>query len=134
MAVGQKANPQVMMANRIGRLELLFWYSASVFSAVVLVLIIDTLTGTTVGPSRYPLPQAVILIAASLLALRAVWSRLHEIGWPGWMLFFMFVPFVNVLALLLLVIAPGQKKTNAYGAPTVFLQRLRDIRSTQAPE
>ena len=85
-----------------------------------------TLTGTKVGPYPHTLPQAVIFLATSILALRAVWSRLHDIGWPGWMLILMFVPFVNVLALLLLVIVPGQKKANAYGAPAVFLQRLRD--------
>jgi uncharacterized membrane protein YhaH (DUF805 family) len=91
-----------------------------------MLVIVTTLTGTKVGPYPHTLPQAVIFLATSILALRAVWSRLHDIGWPGWMLILMFVPFVNVLALLLLVIVPGQKKANAYGAPAVFLQRLRD--------
>jgi uncharacterized membrane protein YhaH (DUF805 family) len=123
-----------MMANRIGRLERLFWYGASVLGAGIMLVIVATLTGTTVGPYPHPLPQALIFIAASILALKAVLSRLHDIGWPGWALILMFVPFVNVLALFLLVIVPGQKSANAYGEPTVFLQRLRKIGSSQVPD
>ena len=123
-----------MMANRIGRLELLFWYGASVLGAVVMLVIMTTLTGTTVGPYPHTLPQVIIFLATSILALRAVWSRLHDIGWPGWTLILMFVPFVNVLALLFLVIVPGQKRANAYGEPPVFLQRLRKIGSSQVPD
>ena len=123
-----------MMANRIGRLELLFWYGASVLGAVVMLVIMTTLTGTAVGPYPHTLPQVIVFLATSILALRAVWSRLHDIGWPGWTLILMFVPFVNVLALLFLVIVPGQKRANAYGEPPVFLQRLRKIGSSQVPD
>jgi uncharacterized membrane protein YhaH (DUF805 family) len=123
-----------MMGNRIGRLELLFWYSASTLGAAVILVIVAALTGTSAGTYPHTLPQAIIFIAASILALKAVWSRLHDIGWPGWTLILMFVPFVNVLALLLLMIVPGQKKANAYGAPTVFLQHFRRIGSRQVPD
>ena len=131
MALREKANTQIMMANRIGRLELLFWYGASVLGGGIMLVIVATLTGATVGPYPHPLPQALIFIAASILGLKAVLSRLHDIGWPGWALILMFVPFVNVLALLLLLIVPGQKRANAYGEPTVFLQRLRKVGSSQ---
>jgi len=123
-----------MMANRLGRLELLLWYVASVLGAGIMLVIVATVTGTTVGPYPHPLSQALIFIAASILALKAVLSRLHDIGWPGWTLILMFVPFMNVLALLFLVIVPGQKRANRYGEPTVFLQRLRKIGSSQVPD
>lgn len=123
-----------MMANRIGRLELLFWFGASVLGTGIMLVFVATLTGTRVGSYPHPLAQALILIAASILALKAVLSRLHDIGWPGWAIILMFVPFVDVLALLFLVIVPGQKKANAYGEPTVFLQRLRKIGSSQVPD
>jgi uncharacterized membrane protein YhaH (DUF805 family) len=118
-----------MIANRIGRLELLFWYVVSILGAGIMLTIVAALTNTTVGPYPHPLPQALLLIAASILMLKAVLSRFHDIGWAGWTLVLMFVPFVNVLALLFLAIVPGQKGTNAYGEPTVFLQRLRKIGS-----
>jgi len=49
-----------------------------------------------------------------------VWCRLHDIGWPGWTLILMFVRFVNVLALLLLVMVPGQKKATRTARPQFF--------------
>lgn len=113
------------MANRIGRLELLFWYIASVIGAGIMLDIVATLTKTTVGSYPYPLLQAIFLIAASIVALKAVLSRFHDIGWSGRALIIMFVPLVNVLALLFLLVAPGQKSANSYGEPSIFLQRLR---------
>jgi uncharacterized membrane protein YhaH (DUF805 family) len=113
------------MANRIGRLELFFWYVASILGAGIMMDIVATLTNTTVGSYPYPLLQAIFLIAASIVMLRAVVSRFHDIGWSGMSLIIMFVPFVNALALLFLLVAPGQKGANAYGGPSIFLQRLR---------
>lgn len=116
------------MANRIGRLELLFWWAASIVGASMVAAIVGGLTNTTFGYYPHKLPEALILIAATLVMLRAVLSRLHDIGWPGWALVLLFVPLVDVLALLLLFVVPGQKTANAFGEPTVFLQRLRKIR------
>src|SRR5262245_55121033 len=101
------------MVNRLGRLELLFWYVVSILGAAVMVAIAATLTNTTVGPYPMAWPEALILIAASIVALRAVLSRFHDIGWSGRALIVMFVPFVNVLALLFLLVVPGQKGANA---------------------
>ena len=121
------------MANRIGRLELLFWYVASIVGAGVLAAILAALTNTTFKLYPAPLPEALILIAVSIVMLKAVLSRLHDIGWSGRALVLMFVPLVNVVALLFLLVVPGQKGANPYGKPTVFLQRLRKIGTDQVP-
>ena len=117
------------MSSRIGRLELLFWYVVSILGAAVMAAIAAVLTDTTVGPYPTAWPEALILIAASIVMLKAVLSRFHDIGWSGRALTLMFVPLVNVLALLFLLAVPGQKGANKYGEPTFFLQRLRKIRS-----
>ena len=57
--------------------------------------------------------------------LKAIVSRFHDIGWPGWAVFVMAVPLVDLIALLFLLLAPGQKQANVYGEPPRFLQRLR---------
>ena len=116
-----------MIANRIGRLELLFWWVASIVGAGILAAIVAELTNTTVGYYPHPLPEALILIAATIVLLKAVMSRFHDIGWPGSALILMFVPLVNILALLFLLIVPGRKGGNAYGEPAIFLQRFRRI-------
>jgi len=125
---------QIMMANRIGRLELLFWWVASILGGGIMLAIVATLTNTTIKSYPLPLQQALPLIAVSILMLKAALSRFHDIGWPGWGLLLMFVPLVNVLAVLFLATVPGQKGANPYGEPTVFPQRLRKIGSGQVAE
>ena len=117
------------MSNRIGRLELLFWFVASILGTGILLAIVEGLTNTAIefGRTRYPLSQALCLIAAAMVILKAVVSRFHDIGWSGWAVLFMFVPLVDVVALLLLLVAPGQKRPNLYGALPVFLQRFRKL-------
>lgn len=121
------------MANRIGRLELLFWWAASIVGAGMVAAIVGGITNRTFGYYPHTLLEALILIAATIVMLRAVWSRLHDIGWPGWALVLMFVPLVDVLALLFLFVVPGEKRANAYGEPPVFLQRLRKAKREDAP-
>lgn len=115
------------MANRIGRLELLFWFVASIIGAAIGLAIVSVLTNTPIEPerTRYPWLQAVWLLAAALVMLKAIVSRFHDIGWPGWAVFVMAVPLVDLIALLFLLLTPGQKQANAYGEPPRFLQRLR---------
>jgi len=123
-----------MIANRIGRLEFLFWWVASIVCAGILAAIAAVLTNTTIGYYPHPLAEALILIAASILMLTAVLSRFHDIGWPGLALILMFLPLVNVLALLFLLIVPGHKSRNLYGEPTPFLKPFRKTGSDKAPD
>jgi len=117
------------MANRIGRLELLFWYVASILGAGIVFGIVAIRTNTPIEPGQTPHHwlQALALIAASVVMLKAQVSRFHDIGWSGWAVLLTFVPLVNLVAFLLLLIAPGQKRPNRYGEPTIFLQRLRKL-------
>jgi uncharacterized membrane protein YhaH (DUF805 family) len=117
------------MANRIGRLELLFWFVTSVVGAGIALAIASLVTNTPIQPerTRHPWLQAVWLLAAALVMLKAIVSRFPDIGWPGWVVLIIAVPLVSLAALLFLVLAPGQKQANAYGEPSTFLQRLRNL-------
>lgn len=117
------------MANRIGRLELLFWFVTSIFGAGIALAIVSALTNTPLHPerTRYPWLQAVWLMAAALVMLKAIVSRFHDIGWPGWAVLVIAVPLLDLVALLFLMLAPGQKHANVYGEPPIFLQRLRNL-------
>ncbi len=118
-----------MMANRIGRRELLFWYIASVAACGIGLATVAILTNTEIelGRTRYPWSQGLVLIAASLIILRAQVSRFHDIGWSGRAVLLMFVPLINLLTLLLLLFWPGEKRPNEYGDPPLFLLRLRRL-------
>jgi uncharacterized membrane protein YhaH (DUF805 family) len=65
-----------------------------------------------------------VLIVAVII-LRAEVSRFHDIGWSGWFILLMFVPLVNLIIFLLLVLVPGQKTGNKYGDPPLLFERLR---------
>ena len=87
------------MANRIGRLELLFWFVTSIFGAGIALAFVSVLANTPIEPerTRYPCLQAVWLLAAALVMLKAIVSRFHDIGWPGWAVLVMAVPVVGQL-------------------------------------
>lgn len=127
------------MDNRIGRLELLFWFVASSIGCGIMLGVTSVLTNTPLQPerTRHPWSQAIWFLAASVVALKAMASRMHDIGWSAWALLLMFVPLVDLIALLLLIVVPGKKDSNRYGEPPLFLQRLRKLvalpKSEQGP-
>lgn len=118
-----------MMANRIGRLELLFWFAASSIGGGIILDIVAGLTNTKIEPTlnSHPWPQALVVIAIAVLWLRAVVARFHDIGWPALAVALVFVPLVGLVAVLLLLVVPGQKQPNRFGDPPAFLQRLRKL-------
>jgi uncharacterized membrane protein YhaH (DUF805 family) len=115
------------MANRIGRLELLFWWLVSLFAGGIMLAVYGALTNTQIESLHYPLPwlPALVLVAVSVVILKAHISRFHDLGWPTWAIVVMFVPLVDIVALSLLFIMPGRKQANQYGEPPTFLQRFR---------
>ena len=87
------------MSNRIGRLELLFWFSAASLGGGILLAIVASLTNAAFeyDRTRHPLSQALCLIAAAVVILKAVVSRFHDIGWPGWAVLLIFIPLVDIV-------------------------------------
>ena len=119
-----------MMSDRIARLELLFWCGAPIIvGSLVFTIVALGVGGVDVdiqsgGPQLHNLLAPVALLA-SIVILKAAVSRLHDLGWPGWVVLLAFVPLVDIVFFLVLLTVPGQKKTNAYGEPPIFLERWR---------
>jgi uncharacterized membrane protein YhaH (DUF805 family) len=113
------------MPQRIGRLEFFIWFAVSVVVCATLMGIIAIFTGSSIETRpTYPLSQALCLILATVVLLRSMVSRFHDIGWSGWFVLLMFIPLVGLLVLLFLVVMPGQKEPNAYG-DAMLLRRVR---------
>ena len=112
------------MPQRIGRLEFFLWFAVAVVVCGMLMGIVAIFTGSSIEtrPS-YPLSQALCLILATVVLLKAIVSRFHDIGWSGWFVLLMFIPPVGLLVLLFLLVMPGQKDPNAYGEQ-MFLRRV----------
>ena len=124
------------MANRIGRLELLFWFAASTVGGGIILEIVSGLTNTKIEPTlnSHPWPQALVVIAMAMVWLRALVARLHDIGWRALAVALLFVPVLNLLALSLLLVVPGQKQPNSYGHPPIFLERLRKLQKDRVEQ
>jgi uncharacterized membrane protein YhaH (DUF805 family) len=96
-------------------------------------MIFALLNGSTDGnyigtPLQRPL--GFIVLVCSVTILRAGVSRLHDLGWSGWAVLLLLVPLVGIVAFLLLLLVPGQRNRNAFGAPPTFLQRIRGWRGS----
>ena len=116
------------MSNRIGRLEFIFWFVASILSFGILLGIVAVFTNTAIEVGHtHPMSQALCIILAAMVILRAAVCRFHDLGWPGWAVILLFVPLVDIIALLFLLLAPGQNLPNRYGGPSTFLQRFRKM-------
>jgi uncharacterized membrane protein YhaH (DUF805 family) len=118
-----------MIANRIGRLEYLLWCSVPIVVGSVLAVFIGLSIGVINLQSddaalRRVVTPAVLIVA--VIILRAEVSRFHDVGWSGWFVLLMFVPLLNLIIFLLLVLVPGQKTGNKYGDPPLLFGRLRD--------
>jgi uncharacterized membrane protein YhaH (DUF805 family) len=115
------------MSNRIGRLEFVIWLFGSFLGSGTLLGIVQGLTHTAIkiDQTGLPLSEALCIIAAAVVILKAAMSRFHDIGWSGWAALLLLVPLVDIAAVLLLLVVPGQKRPNLYGQPPTFLQRFR---------
>lgn len=123
-----------MMTNRIGRLEFLFWFAVSIVATGIALAIVSVLTNTPIEPGRtqYPLPVGLVIIALLAVVLKAHVSRFHDLGWSGSAAVVVFIPLVDVAAILLLAVVPGQKGANRFGEPQKFLQRFRTVEKPTA--
>ena len=118
------------MSNRIGRLEFLFWCVASILGGGIVLATLSAVANISIEPGRTPhLSQGLVFIAVAVVMLKAHVSRFHDIGWSGRTVLVAFVPLLDVVALLFLLVMPGQQQPNRYGEPTIFLQRLRKLAS-----
>ena len=120
-----------MIANRIGILEFLFWCGAPVVVSTIVLTIGAVIAGSTDGAPLHGLLPLVLLVV-SVVILRAALSRFHDLGWPGWAIFLIFIPLVDIIVFLFLLLAPGQKHQTMYGEPPLFLLRQRKMTNPSA--
>jgi len=106
-----------MFTGRIGRLKFfgliaLAWAVMAVGAAVFAF----TIMVANESASALAFPTWLVVACAYLLISLSAWiRRFHDLDQSGWMALLCFVPVVNLLALLLLIFAPGTRGPNRYG-------------------
>lgn len=108
---------------RIGRLRYLaYYFSMLVLSYLTLGVLgalfgaLATATGATeLNPESIMLVASLVYIPILFYGFAYAVRRLNDIGWSGWLSLLYLVPLVNLVIFLLLIVMPGQERTNQYG-------------------
>ncbi|KFE53394.1 DUF805 domain-containing protein [Pseudomonas syringae] len=100
---------------RLGRLRYLAWTlvlmiaSLSVIGLCAMVMSVSLIGGG--------LLMTVASAAAFVILIQIGVRRLHDMGWSGWLILLSLLPYMNSVFFLLMVLIPGNKSANQYGAP-----------------
>jgi uncharacterized membrane protein YhaH (DUF805 family) len=118
---------------RIGRLRWLVFGAGAQIGMVAILFMIAALFTLIFGDDRINLGTSVIamvigvMLYMSSFALTIIFNnrRLHDVGKSGWFNLLILVPVLNLIFILYLLFAPGDKQSNRFGSPpavnTVFL-------------
>ena len=100
---------------RIGRLRYLAWSLS--LTLLGFAALLAAVAGYFITPAIGYLLGAVTVIAAVTVGIMIGVQRLHDIGWSGWLLLLTLIPYLGSLFSLILMLMPGGKGANRYGAP-----------------
>jgi uncharacterized membrane protein YhaH (DUF805 family) len=103
---------------RMGRLRYLGYsfgfYLLSVLISSLVAGVAAGAQGGDPGVVASVIPMIIMLVIMPLLFMFTI-QRLHDVNLSGWFSLLMLVPFVNFLATIGLMVAPGTKGENNYG-------------------
>lgn len=105
---------------RIGRLR----YLQYLLLNLVLVTILNALFLAGSGLTDNLAVQGGLWLLAAILSLPMILGdlflgirRLHDLNLTGWLLLLGFIPYLNILFELFLLLMPGKETENRYGMP-----------------
>ncbi|SQG00694.1 membrane protein [Paucimonas lemoignei] len=100
---------------RLGRLRYLAWMLVLMAASVMVLGACTMVMGfTLIGGG---LLMTVASAAAFVVLIQIGVRRLHDMGWSGWLLLLNVLPYIGTIFFLLMVLIPGNKGVNRYGAP-----------------
>ena len=112
------------LTQRIGRLRYLAYLLVSYLvlpfmggmlsSLLVGVLSISGLMSpTTFGPTLMLIVYSPVVIATFIFTVR----RLHDLDRSGWQSILLFIPIINLIIIIALMLVAGEQQTNRFGPP-----------------
>lgn len=97
---------------RIGRIEFFLWFALPALFIMVFANILKGVSGSNA-------PVFICGVAMLYPYFCGIIKRLHDFSVPGWVAILNIIPGINLLFSLALVLVPGSKSSNKYGAPNV---------------
>lgn len=100
---------------RLGRLRYLAWMLVLMAASVMGLGACAMVMGVTLIGGG--LLMTVASAAAFVVLIQIGVRRLHDMGWSGWLMLLNLLPYIGTIFFLLMVLIPGNKGVNQYGAP-----------------
>ena len=100
---------------RIGRLRYMAWSLSLILLLTAGIILVGV--GYAITPAIGYLLGAVGVIAAMVVGVQIGVQRLHDIGWSGWLYLLVLVPYLGSVFNLVIMILPGSREANRFGAP-----------------
>ena len=99
-------------ADRLGRVRFIT-YTISLYSIFFLIsiLILVSIENPSAWDDAYGVIRVIwVFVGLPYFLIRIVRPRLHDMGMNGWFGLLLLIPFINLVMLLALMLAPGQAK------------------------
>ena len=106
--------------NRVDYFTYQILVTALVLSVWILEGLLGTLDPTGVIHWLFLFPTIIVFFGAAVSLLAVGAQRCRDIGWPGWTIFFCFIPLAGHVFWILLLLLPGTAGENRYGSPTTY--------------
>lgn len=101
-------------AGRARRKE--YWmYSLFNFLAIIILIVIDGITGSFDSESGFGLLSTLYILGTIIPNLAVTVRRLHDSGRTGWWLFLYFIPLIGPLTIFIFTLFDSEPVTNEYG-------------------
>lgn len=106
------------LAKRLGRFGFFGYWLLAVVVVAVISYPAAVLSRDMSGTQNIELLRLILTaMLGYLMVLPVSVRRLHDIGWSGWWVLLLFVPFVFAALFLALLFWPGTKEANRFGPP-----------------
>ena len=99
-------------ADRLGRVRFIT-YTICLYSIFLLIsiLILVSIENPSAWDDAYGVIRVIwVFVGLPYFLIRIVRPRLHDMGMSGWFGLLLFIPVINLVMLLALMLAPGQAK------------------------
>ena len=99
-------------ADRLGRVRFIT-YTISLYSIFFLIsiLILVSIENPSAWDDAYGVIRVIwVFVGLPYFLIRIVRPRLHDMGMSGWFGLLLFIPVINLVMLLALMLAPGQAR------------------------
>lgn len=111
-SIARRVLDDLTSADRLGRVRFIT-YTISLYSIFFLIsiLILISIENPSAWDDAYGVIRVIwVFVGLPYFLIRIVRPRLHDMGMSGWFGLLLFIPVINLVMLLALMLAPGQAK------------------------